>query len=369
MIAYILHASKNLGMQDLFIATGDVPYGYADKAHVDLGGEPIPDGAIQAFCNDILSKRDNNKWLEMLAKQHTLVFVVSGSWGRARIKLAKLGDYTGLGSRLGLAVRFLLDEPPIYDSLGLPVGVLDWLRRRSGIILVVGITGDGKTTFTTALTRWFTEVYKQSAVSVEESIEYISTNRQWWQREVGYHTNGTREAVIDAMQQRPRLITISEVKTRDVADAMFDAAESGHITLGTVHADVPTQAPDRIAAMYGDSGGRHFANYMLASKLIGMVGIRLARVTDAYKKQSGRGMRAIVEIVPNTEAIANGIRTGSTRDLRGHVQSPADKDVGFLSFERHAASLGPDVIPSDEALSVVPDKKMYTEFMKLRAVS
>jgi Tfp pilus assembly pilus retraction ATPase PilT len=357
----LLMEAKRRDLQDFFLTGDDRPYGYAAKTLDDSFGAPVPNSALEEFLRRLFSDREDNHWRSALNDGGSYVFMVTGPWGRARVNVAKIGDKTGTSSRLGFSIRFLLDEVLPLSELDVPVPYELLAAARSGLILLTGITGDGKSTLGASMLDHFARELGIRCLSIGQPIEYLSTTPLWWQREVNFHTRSFLSGTVDAMQQRPRVIDISEVKTRDVAEGMFDAAESGHLTVATLHVNTPEEAPDRLSAMFDFS---RFPNYMLSSKGVMIIGVRLARVTEAYAEKTGRKLRAIVEVIPFTTAIRNAIRNGSSADqLRQHVTNPTDRNAPFMSFERHAALLGETVIPKDEALSIVPDPELYARLL------
>lgn len=156
------------------------------------------------------------------------------SW-RLRIN-AFLAD---AGTRTTLSIRRIHSTPLSIAQTGLPASVRMMIECPRGLILVSGATGSGKSTTIASLVDSINEVRNAHVVTVEDPIEYIYQRKKsiFSQREVGVDVSSYFEGVKDAMRQRPDVIVIGEIRDKETAEAALFAGESGHLVIGSLHAN------------------------------------------------------------------------------------------------------------------------------------
>lgn len=142
---------------------------------------------------------------------------------------------------IALDIRILRSAIDPLTSLGFPAIVGTHLfSKRSGLVIIGGPTGSGKSTTLASLVRAFAEQYPGShIVSLEDPVEYVFNWEQSLisQKHVGYHVENWSEGIHKAKREKPNLIIIGEVRTAEAIQAAVDAACSGHMVITTMHAD------------------------------------------------------------------------------------------------------------------------------------
>jgi len=137
-----------------------------------------------------------------------------------------------------LSIRFLPPQVPSIDELNLHPSLKELSKKRSGLVLICGATGSGKTSTVAALINEVNTTRAAHILTLEDPIEYRFGNKLSVvdQRELGTHFNNFEEAMVDAMRQLPDVIMVGELRDKDVINNTINLAESGHLVIGTLHA-------------------------------------------------------------------------------------------------------------------------------------
>ena len=230
-----------------------------------------------------------------------------------------------------VVVRFITQDIPDLDSLGLPPVLGEMILEKRGLILVVGSTGSGKSTTLAAMIDRRNHRTTGHVLTIEDPIEYQFRNKKSIinQREVGTDTQSLQTALKNALRQAPDVILIGEIRDRETMSAALAYAQSGHLCLATLHANNSYQALNRIlsfypvevrATMLGD----------LASALKSIVSQRLVRTKDGARM-------AAVEVLLNTKLVSEMIEHSDFSGIREAMEnSMAD---GSQTFEQDLARL------------------------------
>ncbi len=144
----------------------------------------------------------------------------------------------GMGDALGLMARGLREVPTSIAKLGLPVQVNNMVNlATSGLVIVTGPTGSGKSTTIAAILSQFNETRQSNVVTLEDPIEfqYVSNRCFFTQREIGVDVDSFETGVIDAMRFALDILVIGEIRTAETMRAAVRAAESGHLVLASTH--------------------------------------------------------------------------------------------------------------------------------------
>lgn len=153
-----------------------------------------------------------------------------------------------------LIMRQLPAVPPTMDDIGLPLLATNFARSQSGLLLVSGATGCGKTTTISAVVNDINHRESKHIITLEQPIEYLHFNQQSiiTQREVGSDTVSFSEGLREAMRHRPDVIVVGEIRDRDTAEACLRAAESGHFVLATTHAKSAVGSLQKLLSLFGE---------------------------------------------------------------------------------------------------------------------
>lgn len=142
---------------------------------------------------------------------------------------------------VALDIRILRSAIDPLSALGFPANLGSHLfSKKSGLVIIGGPTGSGKSTTLASLVRAFSETYPGShIVSLEDPVEYVFDweNCLISQKHVGYHVENWSEGIYKAKREKPNVIIIGEIRTPEAIQAAVDAACSGHMVITTMHAD------------------------------------------------------------------------------------------------------------------------------------
>jgi twitching motility protein PilT len=251
---------------------------------------------------------------------------VSARGERFRVNL-----FRTLGRR-GAVLRHIRSEIPSLNQLGVPAPMLrDWLSRQSGIILVTGPAGSGKSTTLAACLEEINEFSARHVVTIEDPVEFIFRENCsiFTQRDVGIDTITFAEGLRQALRQAPDVLFIGEIRDPDSAATAIQAAETGHLVLATIHGSDTADALERMSQLLPESERRTLAR-VFASQLLGVLAQRL------LPSISGGNVLA-TEYFMNVGAMRAYIEDGRAAELRDFIERSSTDTA--LSMMRSVAAL------------------------------
>ncbi|MGA8708378.1 MAG: ATPase, T2SS/T4P/T4SS family [Steroidobacteraceae bacterium] len=230
----------------------------------------------------------------------------------------------------GLAVAVRLLSPAIKDLRGcnLHPDFHRLIDAASGLVLVCGPTGSGKSTTLAALLEEINLARARHIVTLESPLEYIFSNRRSFirQREIPTHSPSFEQGIIDALRENPDVLVIGEMRTPEVMRLTLNAAETGHLVLATLHAASCAEALSRVCLSF-PAEIQASIRAQLADCLVGVSCQRL----EFLSSHNLRVPRCEL-LLPSSGACGT-IRGGSFSHLANVLQSGADE--GMWSFERY----------------------------------
>jgi twitching motility protein PilT len=217
---------------------------------------------------------------------------------------------------IGAALRVIPKRIPKIEELGLPLVLVRLSEKKSGLILITGPTGHGKSTTQASL---IDKINSESAchiITVEDPIEYVHSNKRAVveQRELGADTFSFSQALKYVLRQDPDVILVGEMRDTETIAAALTAAETGHLVFATLHTNNAPQTIDRII----DSFPAHQQNQVklqLGGVLLGVVAQRLIPLKDE------EGRIAAFEVMVGTPAVQALVRDGKTSQLQSVMET------------------------------------------------
>lgn len=246
--------------------------------------------------------------------------------------------------QIGMVIRTITSEIPTFQKLKLPESLKQVIMEKRGLVLVVGGTGSGKSTSLAAMIDHRNENSAGHIITVEDPVEYVHKHKKSMitHREVGVDCHSWQHALKNTLRQAPDVILIGEIRDTETMEHAIAFAETGHLCLGTLHANNANQALDRIINFFPEER-RNQLLMDLSSNMKGIISQRLVRTQD------GKGRRAAIEILLNTPLIADNILKGQFHALK-EIMSKS-RELGMQTFDQALFDLyNEDAISYDEAL-------------------
>ncbi len=222
--------------------------------------------------------------------------------------------------RLGAVLRQIRSEVASMEELGLPSEVMGtWLRQSSGLILVSGPTGCGKSTTVASSLEWLSSVRSGHIITIEDPIEYLFKDQMafFTQREVGVDTPDYNTGLQRALRQAPDVIFLGEIRQPETAMTCLQAAETGHVVISTLHTACVTETFDRLSSLI-PSNERDAMLGLLSQRLLGVLSQRL------LPRQDTHGQMLICEYMTVNGAVRDWIRNMDWAALSDHMKRGDD---------------------------------------------
>ncbi|NIK77296.1 twitching motility protein PilT [Paenibacillus castaneae] len=218
--------------------------------------------------------------------------------------------------KVSIAARMIPSQVPSLELLQLPSMIAPLSNKPQGLILVTGPTGSGKSSTLAAFISYINRTQKKHIITLEDPIEYVHKSESSIidQREVGSDTRSFAKGLRAALRQDPDVILVGEMRDLDTISAAVTAAETGHLVLATLHTTDAPQTIDRIIDAF-PSHQQGQIRSQLASVLVTVISQRL------FPKANGSGRIAATEILLNTPAVANLIRTEKVHQIKSVMQT------------------------------------------------
>ena len=246
--------------------------------------------------------------------------------------------------QVGMVIRTIAAEIPNFDKLKLPNTLKDVIMEKRGLVLVVGGTGSGKSTSLAAMIDYRNENSAGHIITVEDPVEYVHKHKKSMitHREVGVDTHSWHHALKNTLRQAPDVILIGEIRDTETMEHAIAVAETGHLCLGTLHANNANQTLDRIINFFPEERRQQLL-MDLSSNMKAIISQRLIRTED------GKGRRAAVEIMLNTRLVADLILKGEMHELKAVMTK--SREVGMQTFDQALFDLyNEGAISYDEAI-------------------
>ena len=246
--------------------------------------------------------------------------------------------------QVGMVIRSITAEIPNFAQLQLPESLKEVMMTKRGLVLVVGATGSGKSTSLAAMIDHRNENSAGHIITVEDPVEFVHKHKKSMvtHREVGVDSHSWHNALKNTLRQAPDVILIGEIRDTETMEHAIAFAETGHLCLGTLHANNANQALDRIINFFPEER-RNQLLMDLSSNMKAIISQRLVRTSD------GKGRRAAIEILLNTPLIADNILKGKFHEIKEVMKK--SRELGMQTFDQALFDLyNEGAISYDEAL-------------------
>jgi len=229
--------------------------------------------------------------------------------------------------KIGMVLRTITTAIPKIEDLGLPPVLKDVVMNKRGLVIMVGGTGSGKSTTLAAMIGYRNNNSYGHIITIEDPVEYVHPhiNCLITQREVGVDTASWEAALHNTLRQAPDVILIGEIRARETMEHAVAFAETGHLCMGTLHANSANQALDRIVNFFPEE--RRAQLLMdLSLNLKALVSQRL------IPPKEGKGRAAAIEIMLNSPLIADLIFKGEVHEIKEIMKK--SRELGMQTFDQ-----------------------------------
>ena len=234
-------------------------------------------------------------------------------------------NYFNQSKGLAAVFRTIPAKIKTFEQLNLPQVLKTFGQMRSGLILVTGPTGSGKSTTLAALVDYINETSARHIVTIEEPIEFVHQNKKCvlCQREVGIDVNSFADGLRTACRQDCDVVLVGEMRDMETIALAVTAAAMGTLVFGTLHTNSAVKTIDRIIDVFPAEQQPQIRS-MVADSLKGVCAQLLLKTAD------GKGRVATNEILVANSALSATIREGNTGNIRNIIQGGGQQGMQLM---------------------------------------
>ncbi len=250
-----------------------------------------------------------------------------------------------------IVLRKLEGTVPSLKSLELPVIFEEIAKEKSGLVLVTGATGSGKTTTLAALLNEINETQPVHVVTLEDPIEFVHPTRKatFNQRELGHDFNNYPNGLRAALRQAPKVILVGEMRDRATVEVALMASETGHLVLSTLHTVDAGQSINRILGLFS-LGEEQQLRVRLSDSLRYVISQRLV-------PKVGGGRQLIAEIMGNNLRTKETIALGEGEHRSFYEIIEASSPFGWMTFDQSILNAYENDLITDETAQLFASRK------------
>jgi twitching motility protein PilU len=300
---------------DLYITAHSPPVFRIDGVGY-AGKHELAPPAIDEMASSLMTDEQRDEFARALE----LNLAVASASGRFRVNVFRQRGATGM------VVRMVRTQIRTLEELGHPRALADLMRKKCGLILVVGGTGSGKSTTLAAMIDHRNRIDTGHIITVEDPLEFVHEHRKCivTQREVGIDTRSYHDALKNALRQAPDLILIGEIRDAETMESAITFAETGHLCVSTLHANNANQAIERVLNFFPAERANEI-RLQLSLNLRAVISQRLVPTVTG-------GRIAALEIMLDTPRIADLIKKGEIEALKDAMEQGVGE--GCQTFDR-----------------------------------
>jgi len=229
-----------------------------------------------------------------------------------------------------IVLRKLNTQIPTLDDLHMPEIFHQVAKEKTGLVLVTGATGSGKTTTLAALLNEINESKSVHVITLEDPVEFVHSQKKatFNQRELGSDFNTFAGGLRAALRQAPKIILVGEMRDRETVEIGLTAAETGHLVMATLHTIDAGQTINRIVGMF-ETDEQEQVRVRLADTLRWVVSQRLA-------PKLGGGRTALLEMMGSNLRTKESVQLGESEGKTFYEIIEASYTFGWRTFDNAA---------------------------------
>src|SRR6266568_1049778 len=324
-LSELLRKLSDMGGSDLHITTGTPPQVRVDGHLRPLEGyKTLTSADTKQLAYSVLTDAQKHRFEENLELDFSF-----GVKGLSRFR-ANIFNQRGA---VGAVFRAIPYEIRAFEELGLPSIIKEMCNKPRGLILVTGPTGSGKSTTLAAMIDKINRDRHEHILTIEDPIEFLHNHKNCLvnQREVNADTRGFADALRTALRQDPDVVLIGEMRDLETIESALRIAETGHLTLATLHTNSAASTINRIIDVFPS----HQQSQIRAQLSLVLEGIMCQTLLE---RASGKGRVMAMEILVPNAAIRNLIREDKIHQVYSMMQTGQAK-YGMQTFNQSLATL------------------------------
>lgn len=341
---YLVHE----GGSDLHVSEGQPP-----KIRVHGAVTPISDEILsgESFKN-MLAEICDPQAFERYLQEGDLDFAYEMD-ETSRFRCNYFKQQNGLGA----VFRLIPTKIATLEELGIPEAVKQFAHLRSGLVLVTGPTGSGKSTTLAAIIDYINTNQSRHIITVEEPIEFVHNNKSSiiTQREVPMQTPSFADGLRASMREDADIVLVGEMRDLETISLALTAAETGLLVFGTLHTNNARKTIDRIIDVF-PADQQSQVRTMLAASIRGVVAQLLMKRSDVP------GRVAVNEIMVATPAVSSIIREGATQKLADVIVGGKALGMQFMD-DAVWQKLQQGMVSPEEAYMKAIEKSRFRNFL------
>ncbi len=324
---------------DLHLEEGQKPKIRVYGTLMEIGTETLTREKMTALLFPIALKED---WQKFEARGDLDFAYAFGEKGRFRVNYYR--HFFGLGAVFRLIPSKILS----IEQLDLPLTIKEFAKWRSGLVLVTGPTGSGKSTTLAAIIDYINAHYSKKIITIEEPVEFTHTNKKSLisHREVGKDTESFANGLRTAIKSDANIILVGEMRDKETIELALTASEMGILVFGTLHTNSAAKTIDRVIDVFPPNHKNQIRT-ILANCLKAIIAQQLLPNVDNSRRW------AAYEILIRNQALGNIIQTGETMRLTSEIQT--NRKLGMILMD-------------DSLMELVTANKVTKEEAYLKAI-
>lgn len=297
----LLLKAEQRGASDLHLVVGLPPTLRVHTRILRLGENPLTAEEVRSLLDPVV---DEEGWARL--QQRRQLDLAIHPQGCCRSRLALFYQDRSLSASL----RLIPTSLPEAESLGLPAALANFSRLTSGLVLLTGPTGSGKSTTMSVLIDRINRHREVRIITIEDPVEFKHTSRKSviLQRQVGEDTLSFADGLVSCLRQDPDVIVVGEMRDYETISVALTAAETGHLVISTLHTSSASETIQRVVDVF-PAHQQSQVRSQLAGSLQGVLCQRLLPRLDQ------QGMALAFEVLMATRPVRHMIREGRVDQL------------------------------------------------------
>jgi len=302
---------------DLFFVTGAPPNMKVQGKTTAIAKNAFHSGQVQKLSYSLLNEEQIRDF--EINRELNLGFTLE-SVGRFRVNIFIQR------SEVSMVIRYIKWDIPSIDELGLPQILKQIVMNQTGMVLVVGSTGSGKSTTLASMINHRNMIEGGHILTIEDPIEFVFRHDKSIisQREVGIDTLSYENALREALREAPEVIMIGEARDSETMKAAINFADTGHLCLTTLHAVNSNQAMDRMMNMFPPDMHKQ----LLMDLSLNLKAVISQRLVPGMKGK----LACAVEVMVNTPYIKELLREGNFNEIKAIMEK--GDTAGMQTFDQ-----------------------------------